>query len=209
MRNLQGLIKRDALDKGGWCHQEKRLFFHDLILTYNLKTAVEIGVYKGSSLLACAEAIEFMNGTITGIDPWFVDSFVNEFYNWTKEARDKFLNEVLKGQPTLDKMYVDLLKIIQDNRLESIIKLIRAKSEDCVSLFKPGSLDLLHIDGNHDMEYVVKDVVNYLPLVKNGGFVVMDDISWPGVNFAVTKYLAPYTSTIVSNDTFGCYQVNL
>jgi len=37
------------------------------------------------------------------------------------------------------------------------------------------TIDLLYIDGGHDYETVVKDLKNYLPLLKKGGYLVIDD----------------------------------
>jgi len=44
---------------------------------------------------------------------------------------------------------------------------------------------LVHIDGNHDTEFVLKDVLNYVPLVKKGGIILLDDISWDSVKPAM------------------------
>lgn len=36
-------------------------------------------------------------------------------------------------------------------------------------------LDILYIDGNHNYDIVVSDIENYTPLLKSGGYLVMDD----------------------------------
>ncbi len=40
-----------------------------------------------------------------------------------------------------------------------------------------GQYDILFIDGCHDYPVVVQDIQNYLPMLKNGGLLVMDDAS--------------------------------
>ena len=41
-----------------------------------------------------------------------------------------------------------------------------------------GPFDIVYIDGGHTYECVAMDIFNYVPLVKKGGFLVMDDASW-------------------------------
>lgn len=38
-----------------------------------------------------------------------------------------------------------------------------------------GSISLLHTDGNHDLDVVRKDCAFWLPFVKPGGWVILDD----------------------------------
>lgn len=38
-----------------------------------------------------------------------------------------------------------------------------------------GSYDIIYIDGGHDYETVKSDIKNYAPMVKNGGYLVIDD----------------------------------
>jgi predicted O-methyltransferase YrrM len=53
------------------------------------------------------------------------------------------------------------------------------RSEDAVSWFADESIDILHIDGNHATEAVLKDVRLFLPKVKRGGYIWFDDADWP------------------------------
>lgn len=41
-----------------------------------------------------------------------------------------------------------------------------------------GPFDVVYIDGGHTYECVAMDIFNYVPLLKPGGFLVMDDASW-------------------------------
>lgn len=41
-----------------------------------------------------------------------------------------------------------------------------------------GQIALLHIDGNHDFAAVSRDTADWVPLVKRGGWVVVDDYVW-------------------------------
>ena len=44
---------------------------------------------------------------------------------------------------------------------------------------------LIHVDGNHDTAKVLRDVELYFPLLRRGGFLVMDDVSWSSVKPAL------------------------
>lgn len=71
-------------------------------------------------------------------------------------------------------------------------KLFIGKSDDeyLVSLVKPNQpFDAVYIDAGHDYSDVCADIHNYAPMVKPGGFLIMDDASigrlnigclWPG-----------------------------
>lgn len=204
MRNLQDLIKRDELDYGGWCFDEKRKYIHNLIKKTNSKFCVEIGVYKGSSLLSFAEALEDLEGIIVGIDPWSFDMSKNEISTESKEYEEWIYNEILKGQETFDTIYNDLKKIIINNELDSFVKIIRSSSEDSFIKFQKESIDILHIDGNHDEINVCRDILLFLPLVKKDGYIIMDDSNWAGVKNAINKFLIDQSLLI---DDFGGWSV--
>ncbi|WP_426955160.1 class I SAM-dependent methyltransferase [Muricoccus radiodurans] len=42
-----------------------------------------------------------------------------------------------------------------------------------------GAISILHIDGNHAHEHVSADVASWLPLLRAGGWLVLDDYLWP------------------------------
>jgi len=117
----------------------------------------------------------------------------------------KLIYEVLfTEQKALDEMYNDVSNIIKNNNLQGTVKLIRDKSEDVYTLFEPESVDVLHIDGNHDYEYVSKDITLYLPLVKPSGYIIMDDVKWNGVSTAIKKHM---TAQLVTDcGSFALYQ---
>ena len=65
-------------------------------------------------------------------------------------------------------------------------RLIKGRSEepDSVESASSQEYDLLLIDGDHGYEGVKADFINYVPLVKKGGIVLIDDYgneSWPDV----------------------------
>ena len=59
----------------------------------------------------------------------------------------------------------------------------------------PDDLDFVYIDGNHEYQYVSKDIELYYPKVKKGGFIGGHDINNPEVVWAVTDFLRANNKT--------------
>jgi cephalosporin hydroxylase len=76
---------------------------------------------------------------------------------------------------------IPVVTLIAANGLEGYARLERAKSQLASAQFAAGSVDLVHIDGNHDRASVERDLALYRPLVKDGGYIVLDDVSWESV----------------------------
>lgn len=204
MKNLHDLIIQDQYDSGGRCGEIKGNLIKNLVIETNAKLCVEIGVFKGASLMYFAEALQMTNGKIIGIDPYLMETLINEIPD---KNLNKYIYEVLfKDQIVLDNLYDRLLKVITENNLENIISLIRVKSEDYYPNIEKESIDILHIDGNHDEEYVTKDIQFYLPLVKKGRYIIMDDTTWPGVINSINNHLKKYTILVKSYSDFSVYK---
>jgi predicted O-methyltransferase YrrM len=204
MRNLHDLIIKDQYDSGGRCDETKGNVIKDLIIETNAQLCVEIGVFKGASLMYFAEALEMTNGKVIGIDPYSLGSLKNEI-------PDKSLNEHIYGvlfnkQIVLDELYDGVLKVINENDLKNTVSLVRSKSEDYYNNLDLESVDIIHIDGNHDEEYVTKDIQLYLPLIKKGGYIIMDDITWPGVINSINNHLNEETILIKSYGDFSVHK---
>lgn len=203
MKNLHDLITYDKYDSGGRCDKIKGNLIKDLIIKTNAQLCVEIGVFKGSSLMYFAEALEITKGKVIGIDPYTIGSLINKIPD--ERLNTYFYDVLFKDQIILDNLYDGLIKIINENELKDIVSLIRSKSEDYHTNLEKESIDILHIDGNHDEEYVTKDILFYLPLVKKGGHIIMDDITWPGVINSITNHLEDKTDLLQKYKDFAVY----
>lgn len=204
MRNLHDLIIKDQYDSGGRCNETKGNVIKNLVLETNAQLCVEIGVFKGSSLMYFAEALEITKGNIIGIDPYSMDTLKNEIPN--KSLNNYIYNVLFKDQMVLDKLYDELLTVINENNLKDTVSLVRIKSEDYFNKLKIESIDILHIDGNHDEEYVSKDIQLYLPLIKKGGYIIMDDITWTGVINSINNHLNKESILVKSYGDFSIYK---
>jgi predicted O-methyltransferase YrrM len=180
-QDLRGEITRIVesvpVDFGGGCSLRKALVLAEVIIRNDLSDVLEIGVYRGRGLFPLAAALRSTGrGTATGVDPWSKDAAVqNEAHALAPGVREWAL-----AQPW-DQTYEDVVRRRQELDLEAHCRLLRRTAVDAAPLFKSGSLDLVHIDGNHDRPAVQRDVDNYLPKLRPGGFVVMDDVSWASI----------------------------
>jgi predicted O-methyltransferase YrrM len=199
------LILNDVYDSGGWCGDIKRNMIRDLVLKSNAKLCVEIGVLKGSSLMCFAEGLSHTEGKVIGIDPYSYEGFKNHIP--FEDLNDLVYNKIFTGQHVLDNLYSNLVNVIEENNLNNIIQLVRDFSENYYMNIERESVDILHIDGNHDEKHVTMDILYYLPLVKNNGYIIMDDITWDGVKKSIDNHLVDRCHFIgnFNNNEFGVY----
>ena len=115
-------------------------------------------------------------------------------------------NELLKGQETFDIIYNDVCSIINNHNIYNTISLIRKPSEETFLHFEHESIDVLHIDGNHNELNVSRDILLYLHLVKKGGYIIMDDSNWGSVRNAINNFLIPHCDLIQDFGIFSCYK---
>lgn len=199
MTELLEKIKTILPSIHGWCSFEKASKFVELILKEKPQLCVEIGVFGGSSLIPQALALKTYEGKIVGIDPWKNEAALESMIDETHKDWWAKLN--------LEDIYKHCNENINKFGVKSNCTLIRDKAENVVSTFLNGSIDLLHIDGNHSEELSYKDATLYLPKVKSGGFIFFDDIYWTeGDNYATTRKAITYLLVecekidIVNND---------
>lgn len=151
-------------------------------------TFLEIGVFRGQ-ILAAVEMLAFRAGKKAvryGVTP--LDSSDG---HWESDYKADI------------KHLHDIFAIKNDYRIipyDSTSK----EAIEAVSDLK-GKVDLVYIDGGHTYEVVKQDLQNYIPLVKPGGFLVIDDcnnkVEMPfgyfrgieSVSKAVDELLPPFT----------------
>ena len=164
-------------DIGGGCPLDKALYLANAIVKHSMQCTLEIGVYRGRSLIPQALAHKRTGGLAVGIDPFRRSSakeleapaeYAAEIDNWL-ESTD------------FDAVYTQLCAELTELGLNRYVNIIRATSDEALPRVMQYELDMLHIDGNHDSFFVRRDLANYLPLLKKGGLLVMDDTDWQSV----------------------------
>jgi hypothetical protein len=188
---------RDFVEENQFGHGERPFYWLFKVIMDELPERfmmVDIGVFRGQTMVMMkmlANIFQKDYDGIVGITP--MDSSDNHpDHDYEKDITDLHIKfgcfgviEIIKGMST-DKEVIEQVK------------------RQC------GSIDLLFVDGGHSFETVQSDIINYSPLVKVGGFMLMDDscCGWDlpqgyfsgisSVTDAVNSLLPPATD----NDSF-------
>ena len=200
---VEQCLKLITVDFGGGCSPSKALVMAELIRVYQLNITADIGVYRGRSLLPQALAHRMCGGGLVyGIDPWSAAEAHEEDLSTDVKARlDTFL-----ATTDFDAMYRDVQALISQLELQQHCVLVRETSANAAQFFQAENVefDLIHIDGNHDTRKVRSDVSLYLPRLRTGGFLLLDDVSWgsirPVYQETATKLPLVFQRQDASND---------
>lgn len=138
----------------------------------NELVGVEIGVANGDNAFSIMNILPIKKLYL--IDPYSFSMYLREGYTES-------------SQPAFDKVRDTAIELLSQfgDKIEHIIK----KSEDAVDDV-PDNLDFVYIDGNHEYEYVKKDLELYYPKVKVGGIFGGDNFEslLPDVARAVLEF---------------------
>jgi predicted O-methyltransferase YrrM len=176
-REIDGFNSTLNVLPGGWCPLNKQHILAALILGHQCRRIVEIGVFQGGSLLPMAAAARITSGVVLGIDPY--DSAAAE----QKDHLDRLaplIGTDWHERIDWEGLHARVCETITQRGLSPYCRIVRATSSLAAEDIEPG-IDLLHIDGNHDEAAVAADIASYVPKVRPGGFVVLDDTHWDGV----------------------------
>jgi hypothetical protein len=193
------------IDFGGGCSVSKGYLMAWLIRKYQITSSLDIGVYRGRSLISQAVAHqEYTDGMAYGVDPW-IDSEARENDNPDlREAINKFIDTT-----NFSAIYEGVAALILKLNLGQNCTLVRATSCDAIRYFerKRITFGLIHIDGNHDSDRVMEDISLYLPRLRRGGFILMDDVSWDSIKFAYAVVAKRFYRIYQRTDQWNDYAV--
>lgn len=163
----------------GWCTKEKAIEFIDLVLEVKPDICVEIGVFGGKSLFPVASALKFLNqGIVVGIDPWNKDEIIPYFDTVKDKAHIEWWSKV-----KMDHVYYSCLNMLSQYQLEDYVATLKTTSAfACAAI---GDIDILYIDGNHNETISNRDVQLYLPKVRSGGYIWLNDSLWTDLQSSV------------------------
>lgn len=161
-----------------------------LILLFNKipkGDVIEIGSYWGRSAYALGFLAQHHNvGSVISVDPWDIDSIASQGVG--TEIVDE--TALMIDWEAVHSGYLVAVSGLQN------INYIRKPADEAIDVYRAvsktgelitnelgvvpvcGEIALLHIDGNHKYEQVKKDIELWLPYVKNGGWVLIDDYEW-------------------------------
>ena len=161
---LRGLVARGQIDKP---RNRGRWALAHAMADMGFRSGVEIGTLYGDSAEIWCSVNPQLH--LTCIDPYL-------------EYRKRH------GRRQQDAAFKATSK-----RLEPFhVTMLRKMSLAAVDGFKDGSLDFVHIDGDHSFDACVADLAVWVPKVRVGGLVLVHDYfspNWQGVSQAVNAYV--------------------
>ena len=135
---------------------------------------LEIGSWAGGSAISWAEAIQKYNnsnGTVVCIDPW-VPYFAPSAIGVTNHPIYEDMHNHLKS----GEIFKLFIHNISAAGYSDMICPFRGTSDKLLPLFNKESFDIVFIDGDHRYLPALRDVLNTVDLVKNGGVLCGDDL---------------------------------
>ena len=180
---VQEVISQIPVDFGGGCPPKKAYAMAWLIREKRLRASLDIGVYRGRSLMPQAVAHrDYTGGVAYGVDPYSSAEAMQLDNEPLRERIRQFIDAT-----DFERMYGDVLALRDRLGLAEHCRIVRKTSEEAAADFAARGVrfGLIHVDGNHDTVKVLRDVELYWPLLSRGGFLVMDDVSWASVKPAV------------------------
>jgi glycosyltransferase involved in cell wall biosynthesis len=148
------------------------------------KTVVEVGVWKGGSVITMGREMKALglDGVIIAVDTW-----LGAWDHWIQPIWFESLR-LEAGYPTLFKTFA---ANILESDLADIVVPLPLDSLNAAAVLKSKNIrpDVLHIDGAHDYHAVFSDLRAWWPLLASGGVLLGDDYhpsgdTWPEVREA-------------------------
>lgn len=205
--SLEEYASEYMLSMHGWCTPEKARDLMRTVLEEKPKVVVEIGVFAGKSLFAMGAAMNEIKseGKVYGIEPW---NNVACAQGYEKGDPNRVWWEGLNMGQIERAFYAVRTYLNQGER----VVVLKTKSASAVEKFRElhragTPIDLLHIDGNHSEEASTADVEMFMPLVKPGGVVFMDDLNWDSTKMAQERMLDFCEEPRVEKGEAHCYGV--
>lgn len=149
------------------------------------KIIVEIGVWKGGSVITMAEHMRALqiDGAVIAVDTWLGAS-----EHWLEPSYRPSLR-LSSGYPTL---YKTFSSNIMAKHLQDLVLPLPLDSLNAAQVLKHYRVnpDIVHVDGGHDYHSVMSDLRVWWPMISEGGILLGDDYHplgidvWPEVRAA-------------------------
>lgn len=133
--------------------------------------AVEVGTHRGEF---AATLLAAWNGRLTCVDPWKPDYDPEDPASCGDRQAD-YQTALITLQPYMDR-----------------VRIMHTTSEEACKAFHGEGIEFCYIDGNHQYEYVKRDIHDWWPKLVSGGILAGHDIVCPGTdNGSWGRYVQP------------------
>lgn len=155
--------------------------FAHMVETVKPKVIVEVGSWKGLSVLSMAKECQRLGLDTTII---CVDTWLGSEEHWRTSPHDLGL---INGRPTLYQIFV--ANMIHE-KLTDIVIPLSLPSVAAADLLKSLGVesDLTYIDASHDYDSVSLDLKKYWQIRSKNGIIFGHDIGWAPVEEAVKDF---------------------
>jgi GR25 family glycosyltransferase involved in LPS biosynthesis len=160
----------------GWYTPQNAGKIMDFIRETRPKICVEIGAFGGRVTYPIASALQFLKtGTLFAIDAWdqrtAVEGLEKKNADWWKAV-------------DMDSIRQQFLTLISSKQLHQCHP-VHKTSQEAVSSFADESIDFLFLDGAMSKKGSLEDVRLYLPKVRPGGYIWLNNASFYSKNESV------------------------
>ena len=176
-------IKKLPLDLIGFGEPDP--IFSEIISKLRPKEIIEVGTWKGSSIICMADIAKKMGIQSTML---CVDTWLGGKEHWEVPKYKASLN-LKHGFPTLYQQF--LANVIHSGHQNTITPFPVSSVNAALYLkAKNVKVDMVYIDAGHEYDDVINDIYRYWELLRPGGILLGDDLNpcWPGVVRAVSEF---------------------
>jgi|TARA_R110002096_G_scaffold295909_1_gene490222 predicted O-methyltransferase YrrM len=190
-------IKVDLERFDGWCGCEKATKLFDTIIDLNPSLIVEVGVYGGRSLVVMATAALYLDHSckVFGFDTWDVNHSLEHLMP-LESASDREAKEYWVTQNPRA-IYDEMMRRLSDHEMMAEVIPVCEESANASGLFLNDSIDMLHLDANHSEWASTRDVLLWVPKVRSGGIVCLDDTNFDSLPTAI-RFTLQYCDEVYS-----------
>jgi predicted O-methyltransferase YrrM len=180
-------------DSRGW--NSDHVYLHEAIDQLRPQLVVEVGVWKGGSVLTMARRMRDLgqNGIVLAVDTWLGSS-----EHW---LAPEFLQD-LSPQFGYPQLYHKFMNNVLTEQLQDYVVPLPLDSGNAFEVLRRLGLraSVAHVDAAHDYLAVTLDLERWWSLLAPGGMLIADDYDatrqvWPEVGRAVDDFRArvPHT----------------
>ncbi len=169
-------------DHQGWGSSHP--YLTDVVETRSAKIVVEIGVWKGGSVISLASKMKALDldAVVIAVDTW-----LGAWDHWTSDEWFAHLN-FSNGYPSI---YHTFAANIIGEGLQDYVLPLPLDSVNAANVMRHHEVqvDAVHIDGGHDYHAVTSDLREWWPMIRQGGVLIGDDYPhWPEVKKAFDDF---------------------